>query len=156
MNERNFWDDVRRMRRRMNRYFSYPEFPDRDADDFEDSDELLDYRKAWAEFSETEDDFVMNIEIPGVSKEDIKVNLTEHGIEIKAEKKLEKKQMSEDKESFSYVKSYSGFYRMINLPERADVENIRDIEAVYKDGVLKLLIPKKKSVKKEKKEIRVE
>ena len=155
MNERNFWEDVRKMRRRMNRYFSYPDFPDRDADD-EDSDELLDYRKAWAEFSETENNFIMNVEVPGVSKEDIKVNLTEHGIEIKAERKLEKKQKSDDGNEFSYAKSYSGFYRVINLPERVDVKNIDDIEAVYKNGVLKLIIPKKKSVKQEKKEIRVE
>jgi len=148
--DRNFWEDMRKMRRRMNQYFTYPDFSEN-----EDEDEPSNYRKAWAEFSETENSFIMNIEIPGVNKEDIKVNLTDNAVEIRAEKKSEKKE--ETKEGvINYARGYAGFYRMISLPVRADVEGVRDIHAVYRNGVLKLEIPKKKPDKKDKKEVRVE
>ena len=148
--DRNFWEDMRRMRKGMNQYFSYPDF----SEDEDEIDEPSDYRKAWAEFSETENSFVMNIEIPGVNKEDIKVNLTSNAVEIRADKKTEKKEESEG--VINYARGYAGFYRMISLPARADVESIRDIRAIYKNGILKLEIPKKKTAKKDKKEIIIE
>ena len=51
--DRNFWEDMRRMRKGMNQYFSYPDF----SEDEDEIDEPSDYRKAWAEFSETENNF---------------------------------------------------------------------------------------------------
>src|SRR3989338_2409597 len=103
MERNNFWEDMRRMKKRMNSYFSYPDF----SEDEDEIDEPSNYRKAWAEFRETENNFVMNIEIPGVNKEDIKVNLTSNAVEIRADKKTEKKEESEG--VINYARGYAGF-----------------------------------------------
>lgn len=153
MIERNFWKEMRRFRNKMNNFFSYPEF----EEDF-DQTKPANYRRAWANFKQTENSFVIAVEIPGVSKEDIKVNILTDpkGIEIKAEKKKEaEREMPEDEEgvySYRYAKAYAGFYRAINLPENADINNI---DAEYKDGILRLTIGKLKSSIKNKKEVRV-
>lgn len=153
MIEKNFWNEMRRFRNNMNRFFSYPDFPEA----FDEQGKPANYRKAWADFQETENSFIVSIEIPGVNKEDIKVNLLTEpkAIEIKAEKKFEKKQddCCEDGETCycSYASAYSGFYRAINLPENADISKIN---AEYKEGVLNLVIAKTKSLKNSK-EIRV-
>jgi len=110
-----------------------------------DRDEMLDelstgYRRAFANYKETDKEFVVQVEIPGVDKEDIKLNVTDTGLEIKAEKKSEKEKGEKNGEEYSYTKSYAGFYQMFDVPENADLENI---DASYKNGVLSIRLPKK-------------
>jgi len=156
--EANFWNEMRKLRKHMNQFFSYPDFFDCNC---ESNCEPNNFRKARADFRETDNGFLIVLEIPGVSKEDIKVNLTEQGLEIKAEKKIEKHTKSENDECcsgedsegcncHSYMKGSLGFYRMIALPEQADIESLDKIQVVYKDGILRLVIPKRKTGKKDK------
>jgi HSP20 family protein len=95
-----------------------------------------------ADISETDKEYVIRAQLPGVKKEDIRVNLHEGMISIEGERKQEKDEKSE---KFHRVESvYGSFARSFSLPE-----NIR-AEAVgsdYKDGVLTVHIPK---VEKEK------
>jgi len=93
-----------------------------------------DYRRPLTDMFETENEFVTQIEMPGLAKGDIKVNVTSDGMEIKASRKYEKKE--------GYMRSergFSNFFRRIPLPKDADMSNIH---AEYKDGVLELKIPK--------------
>jgi len=145
--ERNFWNEMRKMQRKMNRFFSYPDFQERDFN------ESSNYRRAWADFSENENNFSIAVEIPGVSKEDISISLTDTGVVIKAEKRFEKdnEDTCDDKQRYSYTRAYSGFYRKIDLPEIADKDKI---DAEYKNGILRLVISKKKILKKKEIEIR--
>lgn len=106
------------------------------------------YRKALVDFRENDENFIIAVEIPGIDKEDIHLDITENSAIIKAEKKQEKEEGSKEKGDYRYAKSYAGFYQEVALPENADTENI---EAVYKNGVLKLIIPKKKLAIKKKK-----
>ncbi len=110
------------------------------------------YRKARADFEETDNEFILEIELPGVEKEDIELNIMDSGIEIRAEKKQEKEREDKEKGEYIFSKSYAGFARYIDLPEEADLEKI---DAEYKNGILEIRVPKKKIKVKNGKEIKI-
>ena len=86
--------------------------------------------------------------MPGVDKKDIKVNVTKDSIEIKAEKKKEVKEEDKKKGMFRHERSFAGFYRSFALPNNVDADKAN---AEYKDGVLKITVPKLKIEEKKKK-----
>lgn len=105
----------------------------------EDEEDFSDYRKALVDARESEEEYVIAVELPGVEKEDIEVNANENSVEIKVEKEDKKEVKNDEKGFYSYKKSFAGFYRRVPLPKNADFEKIN---AEYKNGVLKLRIPK--------------
>jgi HSP20 family protein len=79
---------------------------------------------------------VIKAELPGLSKDDVKVELTPDGLMIQGERKEE----HEEKED-GIVRSerrYGKFVRLIPLPEGADADQAN---AQFKDGVLEVTIP---------------
>lgn len=102
-----------------------------------------------AEVYETENSVIAAFELPGVSKEEIELNIAEDRIEVKVERKLEKK--AEEKDSYSYEMRKHAFYGALPLPSEVIAENA---EASYKDGILRVEIPKAKKAEKKKIEIR--
>lgn len=83
-------------------------------------------------------DFVVSVELPGVSREDIDIDVKERRLTVKGEKKLEN---SAEKEGYLRVeRAYGAFERSFLLDESVDSENI---SAEYKDGVLRLTLPRK-------------
>jgi len=105
------------------------------------------YRRAFTEYKETDKEFIIEVELPGVEKDDIKLNVTDTGIEIKAEKKQEKEEADDKSGEYRYAGRYAGFYQAFDVPDNADLENI---DAEYKNGVLKIKIPKRESAKSRK------
>ena len=107
--------------------------------------------KEWlpsVDVSETEDHVVVRAEVPGMDKKDIDITLSNGLLTIRGEKKMEKK---EEKENYRFVESrYGSFSRSLRVPEGVEAEKI---EANYKDGVLKVTIPKGESEKSRKIEI---
>ncbi len=103
-----------------------------------------DYKRPVADIWETDNAIKAVIDMPGVNKEDIKINVKDDGLEIKAEKKEEKK--LDKKGIYREERRYTGYYRFIPLPANAIPEKT---EAEYKNGVLELTIPKKEEEKKE-------
>jgi len=96
------------------------------------------------EMREGENGYTVKIDMPGVDKNNISVDVIGNELRVKGEKKKEKE---EKKKGYYYSeRSYSGFYRSVLLPEDADP---RGVEAEYKDGVLTLRIKKKEKKKKE-------
>lgn len=89
---------------------------------------------------------------PGLSKEDFEITFDDGLLTVSAEKE-EKKE--EEKEGYvSKEFSYNSFSRSVRLPE--NVDEAKDIQATYKDGVLKMMIPKKEgSQEKKPKSIKV-
>jgi HSP20 family protein len=140
----NFNREMRRMRRRMNNLFSGVDEP------FED-EEYEDYRKAWADFREGDEEYLIAIELPGIDKGDIELNVDGNLLTIKASKNKEDKK--EEEGNYSYSRSYSGFVRSVTLPESAETEKIK---AEFKNGVLKVKIPKRKVEKKKGKKIKID
>ena len=72
------------------------------------------FRQPLLDLRETERDFIAIIEIPGVDKKDIQLNVTDNNLEVKVEKRSEINVSNEE----GYVRServYNGFYRSMNL-----------------------------------------
>ena len=92
-----------------------------------------------ANIYETENSVIATFELPGVNKKDIQLNLTEDRIEVKVETKVEKK--AEEKESYAYEMRINSFYRALPLPSEVMAEKA---DANYKDGILRVEIPKAK------------
>lgn len=98
--------------------------------------------------TENDSSWLAKLELPGVDKDDIQLNISERGVEVKVEKQLEKEEKSED--AYSKYSRYAGFYRCFPLPEGVDSDKV---DAEYKNGVLEINIPK--PVKPEAKKIRI-
>jgi HSP20 family protein len=80
---------------------------------------------------------MIKAELPGMQKEDIKVELQEGDLLITGERKAESEVKEED--YYRVERAYGSFYRRLPLPFEAKPE---DIKATYKDGVLEVQIPK--------------
>lgn len=85
---------------------------------------------------EREGKFVVHADLPGMSKEDIKVDVSDGLLTIQGERKHEKK---EEREGYCYSEcSYGSFYRALPLPEGADVSKAT---AEFRNGVLEVIVP---------------
>lgn len=79
---------------------------------------------------------LVRADLPGLAKDDIKVELTDNMLVIRGERKEEKK---EERGSYSYSEcSYGRFYRALPLPEGVDTAKVT---AEFRNGVLEIGIP---------------
>ncbi len=82
--------------------------------------------------------YYLEIDLPGVKKENIDISVNDGVLVVSGERKLEKK---EEGPNYTRIESFFGrFERAFKLPADADTDNI---DAKYEDGVLKIFIPKK-------------
>jgi HSP20 family protein len=91
------------------------------------------------DLSESDTEYTILADIPGVNKENIKVDLESNRISIKVEKKKETEQ-KEGERLISRERSFESISRSIRLDEEIDVNKA---QAKYENGVLRLTIPKK-------------
>ncbi|CDG83095.1 Hsp20/alpha crystallin family protein [Janthinobacterium agaricidamnosum] len=92
------------------------------------------------DISETEQSYQVNAEIPGVSKEDIKVSIDGHRVSISAEVKEERRSDDGAGKSVRSERIYGQQYRNFTLPQEVDDGAA---QARYQDGILELTLPKK-------------
>jgi HSP20 family protein len=138
------FDEIQRMQEEMDRmfndFFRHPHYrslgPGRSLQESEQSTPQM--REALSDVQENDKEVIITAELPGMSKEDIELNMTSDRVEIRAEKKEEQKQVDEGFKSFG--RQYTGFYRSIPLPAPVKAEKAR---ATYKNGVLEVVLPKK-------------
>ncbi|MBW2292776.1 MAG: Hsp20/alpha crystallin family protein [Deltaproteobacteria bacterium] len=89
------------------------------------------------DISEGKKAYTVRAEIPGVELEDVSIEVEDNTLVIRAEKRQE---TDEEKEGYHCVeRSYGAMQRVLSLPDDADGEAI---EAKFRNGVLKLKIPK--------------
>ncbi|HTD41221.1 MAG TPA: Hsp20/alpha crystallin family protein [Mucilaginibacter sp.] len=100
--------------------------------------------------AETENEFHIELAVPGLKKEDFKISIDKNVLSVSAEKKAEN--VEEGKKYSKREYSYSSFVRSFTLPEVADQAKIG---AEYTDGVLKLSVAKKEEAKVQTREIAV-
>ena len=93
-------------------------------------------------FSETKESFLTKMEIPGIDPKDIKISLQGHVLTISGERKKEEEEKEE--RFYRIERSYGAFSRSIRLPMPVDEKKVN---AVFKDGVLSISIPKAESGK---------
>lgn len=100
------------------------------------------------DISETETQYVIDVELPGIEKKDIDLNIENNRLTISGERKFEK---TEDGKQYHRVEtSYGTFSRSLQLPENVNPDSIK---ASYKDGILNVSIDK--SEEKLKKQIEI-
>lgn len=99
---------------------------------------------------EDSDAFLIKLELPEVSKDDVKVSLDDNKLSISGERKFEN---DDKREGYHRVeRSYGQFYRSFTLPPNVNVEAIN---AQFTDGVLRLTLPKKEEAKPKQIEVKI-
>jgi len=99
----------------------------------------------WAPIIDIEEDknnIIVKIEIPGMKKDDIKVAVHGKILSVSGERKQESE--VKDKIYHRIERAYGKFSRTITLPSEVDADKIK---ASYKDGLLRINLPKLESVK---------
>ncbi len=90
-----------------------------------------------ADVNETEKEYLIDIEIPGIDKKDIKVEIKNDVLTVSGERKEETEKSEKGYQSVE--RHYGKFERSFGLPETVKAENI---SAQYKNGVMTLTLPK--------------
>lgn len=138
---RELWNAQSELDRLFNRFF--------DSDALETS-----YRRgAWepaVDISETADEYQIQADLPGLTKDEVKINYEDGVISIRGEKKQEKEE--KNKNFHRVERSYGVFERSFRLPNRIEIGKI---EAKFKDGVLSLRLPKSEEAKPKEIPIRI-
>jgi HSP20 family protein len=100
--------------------------------------------------AETDKAYEITAELPGIDQKNVEVKVADGGLTIKGEKKEE----TEEKKKDYYVseRRYGSFERYFGLPEGVDAEKI---EATFKNGILKIMLPKTAEAQKPAKKIEV-
>ena len=110
--------------------------------------------KAWTpavDIYEDDNAFLIKLELPEVNRDDVKVNLNENTLSITGERRVENEQKRENYHRVE--RSYGQFYRSFTLPPNVNAEAIN---AQFKDGVLRLTLPKREESKPKQIEVQVQ
>jgi HSP20 family protein len=100
--------------------------------------------RAWApeiEIFERDGELVVRADLPGLKKEDVKVELTDEGLTIEGERRSEHEETGDG--YYRSERNYGNFYRRLPLPEGVDPD---DATAKFHDGVLEVTMPARKPV----------
>lgn len=85
---------------------------------------------------EKENRLVTKIDLPGMKKEDVKVEITDGQLAISGERTSEAEEKGE--EFYRCEREYGSFYRSVPLPDGAKID---DVKATFTDGVLEVSVP---------------
>jgi HSP20 family protein len=123
-------------------------------------------RPAWPELKEplttaewsplvdiTEDDkeYLIKAEVPDVKKEDLKVSVEEGTLRITGERKTEKEEKG--KKFHRIERSYGSFERNFTLPDDTDASKVT---SEFKDGLLRVHLPKNPNTKSKATEVKIQ
>jgi len=89
------------------------------------------------DISETEKEYVISGEIPGMDAKDLDITLLDGCLTVKGEKKQEKEEKNENYHRVE--RHYGSFERSFRIPEKVKTDKL---DATYKDGILRLTLPK--------------
>ena len=110
--------------------------------------------KAWTpavDVYEDQDSFLIKVDLPEIGREDVKVNLDENTLSISGERRVENEAKRENYHRVE--RSYGQFYRSFTIPPNV---NLEAINAQFKDGVLRLTLPKKEEAKPRQIDVKVQ
>ncbi len=94
------------------------------------------------DIAEQENEYTVKMDLPGVKKEDVKITLESNILTIRGEKKQEKE--SREGNYHRAERSYGCFQRSFTLPTTVKSDRI---DALYKDGILTVTLPKDEEAK---------
>lgn len=96
---------------------------------------------------ENKNEFRIDVSTPGLEKEDFNIEVDKNILKISAEKEIKKEEKDEDEKVLRHEFGYTSFTRSFSIPEGIDTENI---SATQKNGVLQIVLPKKKDAEEDK------
>lgn len=131
---RRFADDMERMFEDF-QGFRFPTFFDRDFWPFRKEFESFEWMPQ-IEVLQKNGQFMVKADLPGLTKDNVKVELTDELLTISGERKEEKEEKQEG--FYRSERSYGRFYRQIPLPEGVKTQNA---EATFRNGVLEIAMP---------------
>ena len=140
------WREVDVLRREMDRLWE-SFFEGRPGKKPEEAGEWL----PSLDVAETKNDLVVKAELPGMDPKDIDISLSNGFLTIKGEKKQEKEEKDENYHLIE--RSYGSFTRSVRLPREVQSDKIT---ASFKNGVLRVTLPKSEEAKKKEIKIKVE
>jgi len=137
--------EFEKMRREMDRFWD--SFFERGPTKAEVGGEFL----PALDLAEKDNELVVKCEVPGLEPKDIDISLSDGVLTIRGEKKQER----EEKEADYHLveRSYGTFTRSIQLPKEVQSDKI---SASYKNGILKINLPKSEEAKKKEVKIKVD
>jgi HSP20 family protein len=94
------------------------------------------------DISEDDKEYVIKAEVPELKREDVKVSVQDNILSISGERKSEKEE--KNKKYHRVERTYGRFMRSFTLPDNCDGGKV---SAEYKDGVLKIHLPKSEQAK---------
>ena len=133
------FQDLLAIQERMNRLFDETLQRTRSRDEEDISAGL------WAppvDIYETENEIVLKAELPEIDQKDIEIKVEDSTLTIRGERKFEQETKKENYHRIE--RAYGKFSRSFSLPNTIDQEKIK---ASYKDGILKLVMPKREEKK---------
>ncbi len=110
-----------------------------------DTDENSYENAVWSpltDISETDKEYVLNLDLPGVSKKDLKISYDQGALKISGERRQEND--IKDAKYHRVERVFGKYYRSFNLPDFVDPEKI---SAKFNDGQLKVVVPKTEKAK---------
>jgi len=91
---------------------------------------------------ETEDSYRLHLDVPGLTKDDLKINYQDNQLTISGERTSDR--TDEGEEYVRVERSFGQFYRAFSLPRTVNADGI---SAAYENGVLTITVPKTEDVK---------
>ena len=108
---------------------------------------------AWApqvEVLERDNELMIRADLPGMTKDDIKVDIADNAVVIRGERKSEREENEEG--YYRSERSYGSFYRRIPLPSRVKAE---EANADFRNGVLEITMPATQAAEEKRREIEI-
>lgn len=99
---------------------------------------------------ERDDEYIVEAELPGLTKDDVKISIEGNILTIKGEKKQEK--VKEGRNAHRTERAYGAFMQSFTLPTSVKTDKI---EANYRDGILTITLPKAEEAKPKAIEVKV-
>lgn len=119
-----------------------------------ESDSSDEYENAvWMPLTDIKEDrenFYVLLDLPGISKDDVKVGYNDGQLTVSGERKQEKE--SKDSKYHGVERVFGRYYRTFALPQKVKEDRI---EAEFKDGQLTITVPKAEEAKPKELEIKI-
>ncbi len=137
-NQDSFWG-LSKLQRDIDRMFD--NFISPELSLTQNSDAMPTFNPA-CDIEETDSHYLVSFDVPGIAKENIKIELVDGTLTVTGERRVEKDQKKASQHLIE--RSYGQFRRSFSLPSQVDTENV---EANYHEGVLTISIAKAESAK---------
>jgi HSP20 family protein len=97
-----------------------------------------------------ENNLIVAAELPGINKDNVKVEITNEGLMITGERRSEHEERQRG--FYRSERNYGKFYRLVPLPDGIDGDKVK---AQFKDGLLEVQIPLPESMQRKNREIQI-